>query len=815
MKSKYIKSAALVFACASLSGCNDNSWNDTFLDGFTGETTYDNTVSVDYTLTTTDYETIGKALQNIATTDDEIAAARAIQNNHYFDQNSPYPAQVAVPYLLNQEKSNFYIYNPGSTVNVSLLAAEVPAEISAISAAKRLTLDYGTTTSSIPSTLLSEFPDAQTGDYAVVTVAAEGASGPTTWTVAQALSQMASGYEGEATVKGVVSKVQEISTSYGNATYFIKDNLNDEADLEVYRGYYLDNTKFTSEDQLQVGATVVVTGNLVNYNGTFEFTTGNYITSYEAPSTKSRAEGLTDNIKNLSDGMTLTATAIVTAQSGRGLILTDNAGSIFYYNNNVDLNTYSIGTIVNVSGAVSVYGTGYQLSAAATISVAGSETYTYPTPTVYTADMVEAAIANTTPGTAVYVSIEGTLSISGNYYNINIPGVTSGQGSLYTPTDALKAKLKDGDTYTFTGYYTGITSGKYFYMVLTHVNGEAGDNNGGGNTGGDNNPGGGNTGGDNPGGGNTGGDNNGDNSGDNTNEEQNYIYQFNGSSWAIATDAVVMQPSNYSALGLVNNKLTDPGIYLPLYMKNAYPYTAAGTEKFVAYNLTNNSCAAAMMTYDGNNWTYVDSFIEDKVGAFVKGGDSYRFSKCVGQEVFTFYDKDYIGLNCSYLIVWGGVCMEPFPTGKTYGYPAEKEMTITDGQIVMPNGDNAFTFTTTTEYNGTTYTAPEGYFMILDSNGRYMYLQGTYSSFNVRSNNAYINSDNTISEQYLFTATRNDDGTWSIVNSQDIVRTLYYSDGNNDFAAYTEEQLQRYVGRLPYLYISETSNPVESASSAD
>ena len=105
--------------------------------------------------------------------------------------------------------------------------------------------------------------------------------------------------------------------------------------------------------------------------------------------------------------------------------------------------------------------------------------------------------------------------------------------------------------------------------------------------------------------------------------------------------------------------------------------------------------------------------------------------------------------------------------------------------------------------------------MILDSNSRYMYLQGTYSSFNLRSNNAYIENDGTINPGYLFTATKNEDGTWSIVNSQDIVRTIYYSDGNADFAAYTPEQLDRYVGRLPYLYISEMSNPNAEDSGAE
>lgn len=809
---KYINSLAFLGLALAVASCTDNSWNKTFLDGFDGEVVYDNAVTVDYTLTTTDYETIGKALQNVATTDEEIAAARAIQNNHYFDQNSPYPSQIAVPYFLNQERTNFYIYNPGSTVNVSLQQAEVPAEISAISAAKMLTVDEDTDPASIPGMLLDEYPDAQTGNYAIVSIGGSSNAG-VTWTVAQALAQMNGGFEGEATVKGIISSINEISTTYGNATYFIKDDLDDDDELEVYRGYGLDNTKFSSEDQLQVGATVTVTGSLVNYNGTFEFTSGNYITSYEAPATKSRSAktraSLTSNIKNLSEGQTLTATAVVTAQSGRGLILTDNAGSIFYYNNNVDLATYSIGTVVEVSGAVSVYGTGYQLSNTASISVAGSEAYTYPTPTEYNAEMVTAAIANTTPITASYVSLEGTLSISGNYYNINIAGVENGKGSLYTPTDDILAKIANGNTYKFVGYYTGITSGQYFSMVLTDAIYVSGDNTPGTGNGGSGSGGSGSgSGGDNNGG-STGGDNNNAQPGDIV------IYIFNGTSWVAPGDAAVMQPSGYEELGLQNNKVTDPAVYLPLYMKNAYPYAAAGTETYLAYNLGNSSCSCALMSYDGYNWTYVDNFIEDKVAAFQKNEDVYTFRKFIGQEVFKFYEGEKIGLNCSYLIVYGGVCMTPVPTGKNYGYPEETEVSIVENQITMTSGDCAFNFVTTTEYNGNTYTTPEGYFLILDSNGRYMYLQGTYSSFNVRSNNAYIDSDGTINVQYLFKATREADGTWRIVNEQEgITRTLYYSDGNNDFAGYTDEQLQRYNGKLPYLYISETSDPDAADSGA-
>lgn len=177
---------------------------------------------------------------------------------------------------------------------------------------------------------------------------------------------------------------------------------------------------------------------------------------------------LSSAIKNLSNGSKLEATAVVTAQSDKGLILTDNAGSILYYNTNVDLKKYTIGTVVEVSGTVAVYGTGLQLPNTAVLNVVGEKNYTYPQPTVYTGAMVNQAVSNTQNVLATYVSLQGTLNLSGNYYNINIPG-SNYQGSFYTPTDALKNEISDGKTYTFTGYFTGITSGKYFYMVLTNV----------------------------------------------------------------------------------------------------------------------------------------------------------------------------------------------------------------------------------------------------------------------------------------------------------------------------------------------------------
>lgn len=84
----------------------------------------------------------------------------------------------------------------------------------------------------------------------------------------------------EAYVKGIITAISDISTDFGNATYSIADVAGGET-LGVYRGYWFNGDKFTSADQLAVGAEVVVYGSLVNFKGnTRQFTTGSRVISY-------------------------------------------------------------------------------------------------------------------------------------------------------------------------------------------------------------------------------------------------------------------------------------------------------------------------------------------------------------------------------------------------------------------------------------------------------------------------------------------------------------------------------------------------------
>ena len=97
----------------------------------------------------------------------------------------------------------------------------------------------------------------------------------TAYTVAKAndLITAGQGLDTKVYVIGTITKIKEVSTSYGNATYWIGDGAEYSSDdLEIFRGYYLEGENFTAEDQIKVGDKVIVYGKLVDYKGTKEMT---------------------------------------------------------------------------------------------------------------------------------------------------------------------------------------------------------------------------------------------------------------------------------------------------------------------------------------------------------------------------------------------------------------------------------------------------------------------------------------------------------------------------------------------------------------
>lgn len=264
-----------------------------------------------------------------------------------------------------------------------------------------------------------------------------------------------------------------------------------------------------------------------------------------------------NEIGSIEEGQNVKLKGYVTAIDARGFILSDETGSILCYQaSGFDQTTVPMFSEVTVAGPVSSYNKGLLMAISdGSYELGGVGEYTYPAPKVVTGADMDAAITAQNPFLAEYVQLTGTLSISGNYYNFNVPGAETAIGSFYQVSDAVKAIVEDGKEYTLTGYFMAISGGKYYNIVVTDVAAP-------GTKAVKRAP-----------------------LADVPVEVQNAIYQFSSGSWRIASDITMIQPADFAAMGLTygNFSGSQPNTYIPIYLKNKYPYAAAGDVKTIAY----------------------------------------------------------------------------------------------------------------------------------------------------------------------------------------------------------------------------------------
>ena len=233
-----------------------------------------------------------------------------------------------------------------------------------------------------------------------------------------------------------------------------------------------------------------------------------------------------DILKDAKAGDDVTVNGVVTGVCARGFIFSDKGASVLVYLGSSYDGSYVLGDRLEISGTVGVNNNGLQFGESATIKKVGQESsVTYPAAKVYTGADMDAAIQTTDNFTAVYCSITGKVSVSGNYYNLMVDGASTSQGSFYMLTDAQKAMLKDGETCTVNGYFVSISKSggvpKFFNILLTGVESSA-------------------------------------KSPANVkrrvatiaNTAVSSLYLYDGSKWAPATDVTVLQPSDYKQMGV-------------------------------------------------------------------------------------------------------------------------------------------------------------------------------------------------------------------------------------------------------------------------
>lgn len=95
------------------------------------------------------------------------------------------------------------------------------------------------------------------------------------YNIAAALAATSTLAPGETTpgnlyIKGVVTSVKECSADFGNATFYLGDDLSSTKTFYVYRAKGLNNQNIKADDEVQEGDTIIVCGPVTNYSGTIE-----------------------------------------------------------------------------------------------------------------------------------------------------------------------------------------------------------------------------------------------------------------------------------------------------------------------------------------------------------------------------------------------------------------------------------------------------------------------------------------------------------------------------------------------------------------
>ncbi|MBR1513208.1 MAG: choice-of-anchor J domain-containing protein [Bacteroidales bacterium] len=177
-----------------------------------------------------------------------------------------------------------------------------------------------------------------------------------------------------------------------------------------------------------------------------------------------------NTISDITAAGTYVVQGTIVAKSSRGFIVGDGTGYIYYYNTNYPQSSYAIGDMVRLSGSVVVYGGVYEFNNTTTVTPATTSNYVTEEPTVITGEEMDARVASTTPAQlSSYVQYVGTLTVSGNYYNItNIEGAATAKGSISYPIDTDFASL-NGQQVVVTGYYVGISSSQYYNTMLGSI----------------------------------------------------------------------------------------------------------------------------------------------------------------------------------------------------------------------------------------------------------------------------------------------------------------------------------------------------------
>lgn len=248
---------------------------------------------------------------------------------------------------------------------------------------------------------------------------------------------------------------------YGTLSLYISNDGTKEKQFYVYAMRDVEGAKFTDAaavaTKFAAGKDIVVYGYLQNFKGN------------TPEMTMQKVDGKTVNPQLISiDGDTpdvpvqepKSATGVVVAVSAQGFLVQTESGLQYVFDSEIKP-TVKVGDNVTVEGVKGEHNGIEQIIKYTVKTNSEGNAVTHPEPTEITAANI--AEYNTNLG---YVKTSGILVIKGDYYNLNIDGA-SFTGSLSYPVN-VDASFKDKKV-DVTGYFVGISGGKYFNILITDI----------------------------------------------------------------------------------------------------------------------------------------------------------------------------------------------------------------------------------------------------------------------------------------------------------------------------------------------------------
>ncbi len=247
-----------------------------------------------------------------------------------------------------------------------------------------------------------------------------------------------------------------------NSTYCSFDITDDSGSIYVYS--VTSESKTAYANKIKNGGTVEIAGKYLYYEGKKQHEVVDaQILSYEdgedTPSTKMTIA----EVLAAASGTSVEVEGIVAGAYTRGFVITDGTDYLLVYDGSKC--AADVKDKVTVTGTTTVYNGVVQVGSPAVTVVSQNNDLNLPDPKVLDATAFDAYSSDKIE----YISYTGTLAVSGNYTNVTVEGASTHTGSLTYIPASFDASSFDGKVVKVTGFFIGISSGKYINTMTTEL----------------------------------------------------------------------------------------------------------------------------------------------------------------------------------------------------------------------------------------------------------------------------------------------------------------------------------------------------------